>query len=380
MGSISNQLSVRPAHSPAERQTFLTFPWRIFKGDPLWVPPLLPDWSERIDPARGVFFHRGEAEFWIAWRGKEAVGTICAAEDRQANTDRGARECIFGFFNFTEDYSVMQALLNSAVQWAAARGLDTLTGPFNLDYEDSYGILVEGRDRPPTLMCGHTPPYYLDFYERFGFQPARGDNIAYALDITSETPAMQDLARMAERVRARGRFIVRPADMTRWEEELERVTELLNRSLAHLPDFRPWPHEVVLSSLSPFRKIANPELVLFAEDAGKIAGWLPGLPNLNEVFIHVDGLRRPWDYLSLVWNLRRRTECLTVKSVLVPPEYWGSGVAILLMDEMIQRARDRGYTWIDASLTSEDNPRTPALAARLGARLYKRYRVYRLKI
>ena len=380
MGTHLNELSVRPVQSPAERQIFLTFPWRIFKGDPLWVPPLLPDWSERIDPARGVFFRRGEAEFWIAWRGKEPVGTICAAEDRQANADRRARECVFGFFNFIEDYSVMQALLNSASQWAAARRLDTLTGPFNLDYEDGYGILVEGRDRPPTLMCGHTPPYYLDFYERRGLQPARGDNLAFALDITAETPALQDLGRMAERVRARGRFTVRPADMAHWETELEQVTELLNRSLAHLPDFRRWPHEVVLSSLAPFRKIANPELVLFAEDAGKIVGWLPGLPNLNEVFIHVNGLRHAWDYLSLAWNLRRRTECLTVKSVLVLPEYWGSGVAILLMAEMIQRARDRGYTWIDASLTSEDNPRTPALAARLGAKRYKRYRVYRLNL
>jgi hypothetical protein len=29
---------------------------------------------------------------------------------------------------------------------------DRLTGPFHLDYEDSYGILVEGRDRPPSLI------------------------------------------------------------------------------------------------------------------------------------------------------------------------------------------------------------------------------------
>jgi hypothetical protein len=62
-------------------------------------------------------------------------------------------------------------------------------------------------------------------------------------------------------------------------------------------------------------------------------GWLPGLPNLNEAFIHVNGLRNPWDYLKLWWYMRRQTECLTVKSVLVPQEYWGSGVAILLFDE-----------------------------------------------
>ena len=47
-------------------------------------------------------------------------------------------------------------------------------------------------------------------------------------------------------------------------------------------------------------------------------------------------------------------------------------------DEMARRARARGFKWADLSLTSEDNPYTPTLAKRAGARLYKRYRVYRL--
>ncbi len=373
-------VEVRPVCTPHERRVFLTFPWRIYKNDPLWVPPLLPDWSRRTDPARGVFFQHGEADFFIAWRGKEPVGTICAAEDRAMNAFTGARECLFGFFNFIEDYAVMEALLARAREWGRARGLQTLTGPWNLDYEDSYGILVEGRDRPPTLLCGHTPPYYLTFVERYGFQTFRGDNIAYALEITPDSPGLQDLARLAGRVRRRGRFTVRPANLADWQEELERIYLLLNRCLAHLPDFRPWPRKVVFDSLAAFRKAADPELILFAQAGEQVVGWLPGLPNLNEAFIHANGLRYPWDYLKLWWHLRRPSACLTVKSVLVLPEYWGSGVGLLLMDELVQRARARGYRWIDGSLTSADNPRTPALADHLGAKLYKRYRVYKIAI
>jgi len=376
-----NEIRVLPVCTRRERQIFLTFPWRIFKHDPLWVPPLLPDLAERIDPRRGVFFQRGQAEFFIAWRGGQPVGTICAAEDRQGNAEAGRAECIFGFFHFIEDYAVMEALLACASAWARQRSLDTLAGPFNLDYEDSYGILVEGRDRPPALMCGHTPAYYLDFVERYGFQPVRGDNIAFALNLAEQAPALLELERMAERVRARRSYTIRPADLSHWEDELERIYVLLNLALRHLPDYRPWPREVVFKSMTPFRKIADPELILFAEDGERTVGWLPGLPDLNEVFIHVDGLRRPWDYLKLAWYLRRRrTECLTIKSVLVLPEYWGTGAAILLFDEMARRARQRGYRWLDLSLTSDDNPRTPALAARFGAKIYKRYRVYRINV
>ncbi len=375
-----NRIDVRPVRSRRDRKIFLTFPWRIFQGDPLWVPPLLPDWRQRIDPARGVFFQRGVAEFFIAWCGSQPVGTICAAEDQQANLERRRRDCVFGFFNFIRDYQVMQCLLSQAADWAASRGLDSITGPFNLDYEDSYGILVEGRDRPPPLMCGHTPPYYYEFMERYGFQPARGDNIAYAVDISEDKPVFREVGRMAAVVRARGRFSIRPADLDHWKDELDRIHILLNRSLAHLPDHRDWPREVVYHSLAPFRKIADPELILFAQEGDRTVGWLPGIPNLNEAFIHVNGLRYPWNYLALWRRLRRRARCLTIKSILSPPEYWGSGLVILLFDEMIKRARARGYQWIDCSLTSTDNPRTPALAERMGGIIYKRYRVYRKAI
>ena len=66
------------------------------------------------------------------------------------------------------------------------------------------------------------------------------------------------------------------------------------------------------------------------------------------------------------------------KSVLVLPEYWNTGVVVLLLDEMAKRAAPKGYKWADLSITSEDNPQTPILATRLGATLYKRWRVYRL--
>jgi hypothetical protein len=66
--------------------------------------------------------------------------------------------------------------------------------------------------------------------------------------------------------------------------------------------------------------------------------------------------------------------------VLVLPEYWDTGVAVLLFDEMAKRVVAKGYQWIDLSLTSDDNPYTSTLAERAGARLYKRYRVYRLDV
>ncbi len=373
-------VEILPLRTTRDQRTFLTFPWRIYRDDPLWVPPLLPDRRKAIDPERGVFFQRGHAEFFIAWRGGKPVGTICAAEDKATNQTRNRKECVFGFFEYIEDFHVAESLLNRAVEWAKAHDLNALFGPFNLDYENAYGVLIEGRDRPPALLCGHTPPYYQRFMERFGFQPARGDNLAFAFDLAEDTPVLQRLHKLADKVRQRKDFVIRDADLEHWQDEVDRIHRLLNIALAHLPDHIGWRREAVEATVAPFRELADPELILFAEADGETVGWFPGIPNLNEALIHANGLRYPWDYAKLGWHMRRQTECLAIKSVLVPPEYWNTGVSVLLFDEMARRAKAKGYKWVDMSLTSADNPNTPILAQHVGARLYKRYRVYRLPI
>jgi len=375
-----SSIDIHPIRTAREQRAFLTFPWRIYRDDPLWVPPLLPERAKSINPKRGAFFKRGEAEFFFARKDGKLVGTICAAEDKFANEQRNRRECIFGFFEYIEDYDVAEALLNHVIRWAKQRDLNALFGPFNLDYEDSYGVLIEGHDRPPALLCGHTPPYYQHFMERFGFQPARGDNLAYAIELDDTTPAARRLFRLADRLRQRGSITIRGTDLDHWEDEVDQVHNLLNVALAHLPDHIGWHRDALQAMLEPFRSIADPDLILFAEVNGEVVGWLPGIANLNEAFIHANGLRYPWDYAKLWWHMRRQPECLAIKSVLVPPEYWGTGVSVLLFAEMGKRARAKGFEWLDLSLTSEDNPNTPILAKRMGARLYKRYRVYRLWI
>ncbi len=375
-----SSILIFPVQTPALRKKFATFPWQIYRHDPLWVPPLIADRVKVIDPAKGVFFKRGIAEFFMAFKDGKLAGTICCAEDQETNAARHRKDCLIGFFECIDDREVAWEMFKHAKQWAVAHSLETLYGPFNLDYEDGYGVLIEGRDRPPAILCGHTPAYYQAFFEDYGFGPARGDNLAYEITYGMAATEIDHLSRLAERLRKHDWIKVRGADLAHWEEEVDRIQYLLNNSLKHIPDYRPWQIEELRASLAPFRQVVDPELVLFAEVEGQAVGWFPGIPNMNEVLIHANGLRYPWDYLRILPYMRRKPKCLAIKSVLVLPEYWDTGVSVLLFDEMVRRAAPKGYQWFDLSLTSDDNPYTPALATRAGAKLYKRYRVYRLKI
>ncbi len=375
-----SEIKIIKAQNAADRAAFTTFPWKLYQDDPLWVPPLYPDLKKALDPAQGTFLQRGEADLFLAYKDGRLAGTICAAEDPPTNRNRGTSECVFGFFDYIEDFDVFQTLVETARDWGRSRGLNQLYGPWNLDYENAYGVLVEGRDVPPALMCGHSPPYYHRFMERFGFQPARAENVALRIDL-EDSPRFDRLARIADRVRAQGKITIRSAEFDRWQDEVDIVYQLLGRALAHLDDSIGWHRDALEAMLAPFKQIADPELILFADVDGRTVGFLPGIPNLNEIFIDVNGLRYPWNYLQLLWLMKnRQPACLAVKSVLVLPEFWNTGVIVLLMDEMVKRAKSQGYEWIDMSITSADNPTSVLTAEKMGAEIYKRWQVYHYPI
>jgi GNAT superfamily N-acetyltransferase len=373
-------IQVLPVHTARERRHFLTFPWRIYKGDPLWVPPLLSERAKTIDPQRGSFFKDGYAELFIAWQNGKPVGTIVCAEDRNNTRARGFGECMVGFFECVDDYTLAEALFDRATTWAGEHGLVDLYGTYNLDREDSRGILIEGRDRPPTSYCGHNPPYYQGFFERYGFQKYGEDLLAYAIEVNLDTPEIQHMMKLAEKIRQRKKITVRSGNLSNIDGEIDNIVELQNRGLAHFADFTPYTRNDIEAMILPVLDIIDPDLVLFAEVDGRVVGWFPGVPNMNEVLIHLNGLRYPWDYLRLLKYSRLKPKCLAVKSVAVVPEQWDMGAGVLLFDEMARRAAARGYQWADLSLTGEDNPDTFPLAHRMGARIYKRYRFYRKQL
>jgi GNAT superfamily N-acetyltransferase len=375
-----NNIQVLPVKTARERRTFLTFPWRIYKGDPLWVPPLLSERAKTIDPQRGLFFKDGYAKLFIAWQNGKPAGTIVCAEDRNNTRARGFGECMVGFFECVNDYQVAEALFNQVTMWAGDHGLVSLYGTFNLDREDSRGILIEGRDRPPTSYCGHNPQYYQAFFERFGFKKSGEDGLAYAIDLDLNNPEIQHLMRLADKIRQRRKITVRSGNLKDIDREIDNILNLQNRGLAHFADYTPYTRNDIEAMILPVLDIVDPELILFAEMDGKAIGWFPGVPNMNEVLIHLNGLRHPWDYLRLAKYARLKPKCLAIKSVAVVPEHWDTGAGVLLFDEMARRASAKGYKWADLSLTGDENPDTFPLAHRMGAKIYKRYRFYKKQL
>jgi GNAT superfamily N-acetyltransferase len=378
---MPSPLHVTRVVSNSDRRAFLGFPYRHYRDDPNWVPRLWPDQWGWLTRQPGFFDH-GDAEWFVARQGDEVVGTIGVGVDHRENQLLGRRWGAFGFFEFVEDGSVFQALVDRGREWLRVRGLTHMTGPQSFGPSDYPGFLVGRHDIPPALYEGHSPPYYLDFAEKAGWTKL-ADTLAYrafrALVEGRPGELPPKILHVADRVARNPRFSTRQAELAHFEREFRAVLRIYNRSLATLPAFAPVAEDEFRRFVQELKPVLREELVIFAMVEGREVGFSLALPNLAEAFRASGGLRWPWQ-APILLLAARRIRSVSYKILAIDPDYWGLGLDALMFARMIEACLRQGYEWMDMSLTGEDNPQTNKLATRLGAEEYKRYRTFVVEI
>ena len=364
------------------RRAFAHFPWRVYQGDPNWVPPLISERLEYLDPSRGIYYKQADIALFMARRGREVLGTIATFVDHARVEHMGRAEGGFGFFEVVKEYAVAERLLDACCEWLRARGMVSLCGPTNFGDFDSPGVLIAGADCPPAMLEAHTPPYYQDFMERYGMEK---DHDLYAWRASFEqigedlqgVPA--DMVRVAEVARRMSNLTIRRIRPQDWDQEVALVLRLFNATLSHLPEFVPLSEAEFGRLSDQMRPFMDMDLVLFAEIEGQPIGFCTLIPDVNRVLIRLDGRLFPFNWLK-IGRYIREIDVVSFKLMGVLEEYRRRGIDALLYLEALKAAAAKGYKWLDGSLTSETNAMINLIAGRLGAEPYKHYRLYRMEL
>lgn len=372
-------IRVQPVTTRRELRAFVKFPWRVYQDDPNWVPPLIAERLEYLDPARGPFYKAADVALFLACCGREIVGTIATFVNRQRVERLGRLEGGFGFFEVIEDYAVAERLLDTACGWLRARGMTSLRGPTNFTDSECPGVLVEGADCPPVMLEAHTPLYYKDFLERYGMEKEQDLYAwrAFRSQIGEELRNIPpELSRVAEVARRVANVVIRKARLDRWDEEIAAAHHLFNATLNHLPDYVPMSEAEFRRLAGQMRPFLDPDLALFAEVEGKPIGFCVAFPDINRVLIRLNGRLFPFNWLRIRRYIRQ-IDVVTFKLMGVLDQYRRRGIDALLYMQAIKAVYEKGYAWLEGSVTSEFNPMVNLIAHRLGAERYKVYRLYR---
>jgi hypothetical protein len=141
--NVERIASVRPT------KEFIDLPYRLYRDDPNWVPPLRMDEKVKLDSSRHPFWGHAERELLIARDGGRAVGRIVAMRDRLWEETHGEKAASWGWFECVDDGEAAAALFDAAASWARDRGCTRLIGPMSPSANDIVGTQIEGFEGSP---------------------------------------------------------------------------------------------------------------------------------------------------------------------------------------------------------------------------------------
>jgi len=365
----------------SELEEFIVFPWKVYKGDPNWVPPLISERKQFLDPQKNPFFEHAEAAFFLARHNGEVVGTIGAFSNHLYNEIHNDKSGFFGFFEVLDDPDTAAALLRTAEEWAKAAGHDQILGPMQYSTNDELGLLVDGFDDPPRILMTYNPPRYQGYIEGAGFEKAM-DLWAYKVGVSELIDGMPDkVRRVGDKILKRWKLSVRKVDLKQLDREVQLALEIYNA--AWEPNWgavRMTQNEINLLA-DQIKQIIDPELALLVERDGKPVALGLALPDLNEPLRKAyprPGMPEPITLLKLMWHWKVRGNIKWVRAwaLGILPEYQGQGLESILFLKLAEAARRGGYEFSEASWILEDNDKVNRSIQMLGAKVYKTYRIY----
>ncbi len=369
-------LRIVPVSNKADLAEFIRLPAAIFKDDPQWIPPLFLERKIHLSPKHNPYFQHAKSQAWVAWRGDVAVGRISAQIDDLALAQHHNATGFFGMLDAEDNQATFAALITTAEQWLAEQGMRRVRGPFNLSINEEMGLLIDGFADPPVFMMSHALPYYRERIEQCGYHKAV-DTLAYLINPNFVAPpVMQRLLKMASE-----RVTVRTLDRSRFDEEIMLLRDIFNDAWSENWGFVPFTEAEFKELGQNLKFLLHDEYIQIAEVDGEAAGFIIGMPNINEAIRDLKGRLFPFGWLKLIWRLKikgpasGRVPLMGVRKKFQKTRL-GPGLAFLIIEDVRNELHKRGAHRLELSWILEDNAGMRNIIESIGGTAYKRYRVY----
>lgn len=374
---VAPPVQVIPVRGWRLLRKFIDLPYRLYQGNPYWVPPLRRDLAELLSPRKNPFFEHGQIQPFLALdvTGR-VVGRIAAIINGMHLQKYNDQVGFFGFFECVPDFTVAQALFDAAADWLRKQGLQRMRGPTNPSLNEMAGLLVNGFDRAPSILMPYNPPYYADLLEQAGFTRIM---TMWAYYTHKKYLKTDKLARGIELVRRRNPTItLRTLDMRRYDEEARVVLDIYNDAWSENWGHVPMTEREFQHLAHAMKQIIDPELVLMLEDEGYPIAFSLLLPNLNLALRHArNGRLFPLGLIKVLLAAHLGAIYETRMPLMgIRKKYHGRGLDALLVLETIKRGKHRGYEACEMSWVLDTNKVLRNALEHLGAVVDKEYALF----
>lgn len=350
---------------------FLRLPFRLYKDDKNWVPPLFSEMRAMLDPEKNHFLRDSNCAMFMAFHGRKAVARVLAGYNAGVSKKTGVPNGFFALFAAEDEESGL-AVLEAAAQYCKGLGAKRFFGPQSpTNGEEERALLIEGFGFPPVLYTAYNPEWYQNVFRRFGMEKSN-DLLAFLLE-TDKLPLdrFRRIVRFAEN---RYGFHADRFDMNRLKDELRDIQLILKEAAIEEWDMGIPSWELIEQTAAAMKTLADPDFIYIVRThEGRPIAFVVSIPNYNEALIHMNGRMLPFGVLKFL-HWRKRISGLRILMQFSVRDYEGKGAVSAAYLAIMEKAIEKGYHWGEASTIGEENIRSLQAVEGAGGRAYRRYR------
>ncbi len=348
-------MSIRIEEVTTHKQlnTFIKFPFSIYKGNPYWNPPLLMDERNTLDWKKNPAFEVSQARYWLAYKENKVVGRIAGIHNRKSNEKWGQSNLRFGWVDFIDDRAVSTALFETVENWAQELGLKAVHGPLGFTDLDPEGMLIEGFDELSTLALIYNHPYYPEHLAQMGYIKDT-DWLEYEIQVPN--PPHEKIAKASALVLKR--FNLHFLELKKKKDLLDyamELFELIDSEYSHLYGTVPLTEKQKQAYIDQYFGFVSLDLIpLLLDEHNKMVGFGIAMPSLSKALQKSQGRIFPFGWIHLLKALKFNTHG-DLYLIAVKSDYRGKGLNAAIMHRVTQGLNKHGITKVDTNANLEEN-------------------------
>lgn len=368
-------IEIREVLSRKDLKTFIYLPEKIHAGHENWVHPIYMDDRKYFDKKKNKAFGYCDTILLLAWKDGRPVGRAMGIINHRFNEHRNEKTARFGYLEIYEDKEAIHAILGFIEDWARAKGMTKVVGPYGFSDQDPEGFLIEGFEHRATIATYYNFEWMPKFLEDEGYAKDN-DWFVYKLDVPKELPEFYK--KIYERAMKRGTYEIiefrKRKELKPW---IRPILSLMNECYmaGNIYGFAPLGEEEMDDLAKRYLPVVDPRFVKAIKKDGDVVAFIIAMPDMTEGIRKARGRLLPFGFIRVL-RAAKKTKQLDLLLGAVKEQYRGQGLDVLMGVKTLMSAHEAGYEMMDTHHEMEANVKVRAEMERMGGTIYKKYRAF----
>jgi len=353
---------------------FIRFPFRLYRNNPFWLPPVLIDEKNFHNPRKNKALRVNDCIHYLAYKNGQVAGRIMGIIHHRYNEQIGKKRARFFKFDCMDDPDVGHSLITAVEEWARVKGMEEMIGPFGFSDKDPQGLLISGFDIRAAIVAPYNHPYYIDLIEKEGYVKDV-DLYEYIIPIPEKIPDFYQ--RIYDRV-SRNEDLRHVVLKTKKDLKpyIMPVMRLINETFRNIYGSYEFDEEEMKKFASDYMMILDVDFTIIITDKGIPVAFLIAVTDIGPALQKTGGRVFPFGIFRILKEMKR-SDFIVLMIGGIKESHQGTGIDVMMGVKMLQAAKRRGIRHMHSHLELEENYKVRGEMEKMGGEVCKVHRVYR---